>query len=269
MTKTVLVFAPHPDDAEFFAGGTLAGFAAEGARVVVVTATDGSKGSFTLSGEDLAAVRFEEAHRACQTLGIEPPVMLDLADFELDLLPAGYLRERFIYYLRLYRPDVLVAEDPYNDSEPHPDHRAVAWAAYEAANFAHLPTLHPAQFDDGLQPHFVVEKYFYTANPARINKVVDISAAFERKMASLLEHKSQIAFLMDEIFNQARLAGVNIQSVVGPAATDPTAVFRWGMAAEASAVGQSAGVLMGEAFHYERFHPLIEGVLQGAFSQLE
>ena len=88
-------------------------------------------------------------------------------------------------------------------------------------------------------------------------------------MASLLEHKSQIAFLMDEIFNQARLAGVNIQSVVGPAATDPTAVFRWGMAAEASAVGQSAGVLMGEAFHYERFHPLIEGVLQGAFSQLE
>ena len=258
MTKTVLVFAPHPDDAEFFAGGTLAGFVAEGARVVVVTVTDGSKGSFTLAGEDLAAVRFEEAHRACQALGIEPPVMLDLTDFELDLLPSGYLRERFVYYLRLYRPDVMVAEDPYNEGEPHPDHRAVAWAAYEAASFAHLPTVHPNQFDDGLRPHFVVEKYFYTSNPARINKVVDISAGFERKIAALLEHKSQIAFLMDDVFNQARLAGVNIHSVVGPTATDPTAVFHWGMAAQATDVGQAAGVPMGEAFHYERFHPLIE-----------
>jgi LmbE family N-acetylglucosaminyl deacetylase len=266
MAKTVLVFAPHPDDAEFFAGGTLAGFAAEGARVIVVTATDGSKGSFTLSGEDLAAVRFEEAHRACQVLGIEPPVMLDLTDFELDLLPSGYLRERFMYYLRLYRPDVLIAEDPYTVGEAHPDHRAVAWAAFEAVNFAHLPTMHPNQFDDGLQPHFVVEKYFYTSNPARINKVVDISAGFDRKMAALLEHKSQIAFLMEDVFNQARQAGVNIQAVVGPAGTDPTAVFRWGMAAEATEVGQAGGVLMGEAFHYERFHPLIESALQGSQS---
>jgi LmbE family N-acetylglucosaminyl deacetylase len=264
MAKTVLVFAPHPDDAEFFAGGTLAGFVAEGARVVIITATDGSKGSFTLAGEDLAAVRFEEAHRACQSLGIEPPVMLDLTDFELDLLPPGYLRERFIYYLRLYRPDVMVAEDPYHLGEPHPDHRAVAWAAYEAANFAHLPTLHPNQFDDGMQPHFVMEKYFYTNNPARINKVVDISATFELKISALLEHKTQIAFLMDDIFHQAHLAGVNVQAVVGPAATDPTAVFRWGMASEAAAIGLPAGVPMGEAFHYERFHAIVEKALQGA-----
>ena len=267
MAKTVLVFAPHPDDAEFYAGGTLAGFAAEGARVIIVTATDGSKGSFTLAGEDLAAVRFEEAHRACQALGIEPPVMLDLTDFELDLLPPGYLRERFIYYLRLYRPDVLVAEDPYSEGEAHPDHRAVAWAAFEAVNFAHLSALHPNQFDDGMQPHFVVEKYFYTSNPARANKVVDISAGFERKMAALLEHKSQIAFLMEDIFNQARLAGINIQTVVGPAGTDPTAVFRWGMEAQAAETGRAGGVAMGEAFHYERFHPLIEAALKGSLVQ--
>ncbi len=42
--KTVLVLAPHPDDAEFYAGGTLAKWIAEGARVIIVIATDGSKG---------------------------------------------------------------------------------------------------------------------------------------------------------------------------------------------------------------------------------
>ncbi len=262
MAKTVLVFAPHPDDAEFYAGGTLLHFVEEGARVVIVIISDGSKGSFSLAGEDLAAIRYEEAHRACLSLGAEPPVMLDLTDFELDLLPRGYLRERLIYYIRLYHPDILVCEDPYSLDEPHPDHRVVAWAAYEAANFSYLTTVHPNHFDEGLQPHYVVEKYFYTHNPQRINKVIDIAAYFEGKIAALLEHKSQIAFLMEDIFRQARMAGINFQNKIGPEASDPTAIFRWIMHRQAADAGRPAGLVLGESFHYERFNPMVEDVLQ-------
>ncbi len=44
--KTVLVIAPHPDDAEFYAGGTLALWAQQGNRIILVTVTNGDKGSY-------------------------------------------------------------------------------------------------------------------------------------------------------------------------------------------------------------------------------
>ncbi len=46
MPQIVLALAPHPDDAEIYCGGTLAKYAAEGATVHIVVATDGRKGSF-------------------------------------------------------------------------------------------------------------------------------------------------------------------------------------------------------------------------------
>jgi LmbE family N-acetylglucosaminyl deacetylase len=35
LANKVMVFAPHPDDAEFYAGGTLAKMIAEGDKVVI------------------------------------------------------------------------------------------------------------------------------------------------------------------------------------------------------------------------------------------
>ena len=79
MAKKVIVFAPHPDDAEFYAGGTLTRMIAEGDKVVIVVATDGSKGSFEHAGDALAALRRSEALQAAKVLGAEPPIMLDTA----------------------------------------------------------------------------------------------------------------------------------------------------------------------------------------------
>lgn len=41
---TVVAFHAHPDDEALLTGGTLAKLAAEGHRVVIVVATDGSMG---------------------------------------------------------------------------------------------------------------------------------------------------------------------------------------------------------------------------------
>ncbi len=64
MPKTILVIVPHPDDAEFYAGGTLAGFARSGDRLIIVTTTDGSKGSYELDGMSLISARKQEANNA-------------------------------------------------------------------------------------------------------------------------------------------------------------------------------------------------------------
>jgi len=205
--------------------------------------------------------RRQEAVRAARVLGAEPPINLGYIDFELDHLPAGELRERFIRLIREHRPDVVFAEDVLTLHEVHPDHRAVAMAASDAVHFAHLPLLHPEHQQEGILPHFVVEKYFYSDNPAHANKIVDITTTFEKKIAALGEHKSQVKFLVEEIYQQARIAGFDLAAVLGEAAHDHLAAITWAMQTQASEVGERAGYTYGEAFRYTRFHPFVEGFL--------
>ncbi len=56
MPSVVLALTAHPDDAEFFAGGTLAGMIAAGARAHILVATDGRRGSFEHGSSELARV---------------------------------------------------------------------------------------------------------------------------------------------------------------------------------------------------------------------
>jgi N,N'-diacetylchitobiose non-reducing end deacetylase len=260
VAKTVLIFAPHPDDAEYYAGGTIAGMRRDGAHIILVTVTDGSKGSFENTSSQLASIRYKEAHQAAEVLGAQL-LMLGYTDFELDKLPPGALREQFIHLIRQHKPDVVITEDTSMLFESHPDHRAVARAAAEALQFSYLPLLHPEHQMDGMQPHFVVEKYFYTDNPASINKIVDITSTFTQKMAALAEHKSQVKFLVEDIFNQAQMAGVDLTVLSGGEMPDHLSALTWVVQNQASGFGKQAGCQFGEAFRYVRFHPLIENLL--------
>ena len=100
MAKTILVFAPHPDEAEYYPGGRIAKMIQQGARVTYIIATDGRRGSFHMQTGALAPVRAEEARKAAETLGAEPPILLSHIDYELDHLPPGKLREQFCRIIR-------------------------------------------------------------------------------------------------------------------------------------------------------------------------
>ncbi|HVN54768.1 MAG TPA: PIG-L deacetylase family protein [Anaerolineaceae bacterium] len=265
MPKTVLALMPHPDDAEYYAGGLLAQFTQQGGRVIIVIATDGRYGSYQYSKEELVPIRVEEAHRAAEVLGADPPVFLGHPDFELDCLPAGALREEFIRQIRRTCPDVVVAEDPFGTLETHPDHRQVARAAAEAVEYAGLPLVYPEHAVEGLKPHFVAEKYFYAEHNPHANKIVDITATFERKMAALAEHKSQVVFLVEGILRQARQAGLDLSAIPGGIANDSLAALTWGQRFQAAHIGKQAGYQYGEAYRYERYHQLVEMLLNGEF----
>jgi len=261
MFQTVLAIVPHPDDAEFAAGGTLARMAAEGAHVVIAIATDGGAGSLRQDRDALVRRRAEEARRAARVLGAAEPLLLGHPDGGLDQLPAGLLREQFTRLIRQLRPDVLVAEDPWARQEPHPDHRAVAWAASDAVGFAHLPLVYPEHRAEGLEPHFVPEKYWYGAPPEALNRVVDIGAAIDVKIAAIAAHESQVEFLVEDIALQARLAGLDMLAQMGAAAADPVQAVAWAVRQEAAAAGRRKGLALGEAFRYTRFHPYVEALL--------
>ncbi|MBN2677722.1 MAG: PIG-L family deacetylase [Anaerolineaceae bacterium] len=261
MAKTILAIIPHPDDAEFYAGGTLARFIKDGDRVIILTTTDGAKGSFELCADELIRLRKTEAINAAMRLGAEKVLFLGYTDLELDRVPVHELREKYVRSIREYKPDILIAEDYLYAEETHPDHRIVARVASEAVTFANLPLLHPEHIRDGLSPHFTPEKYFYTEDLEAANYFVDISDTFEEKMAALCEHKSQIIFLVEDILHQAKAAGVDLKAATGELLNDPKEAMRLAMQMKAGEVGAKAGYAMGEAFRRARFHPLIEGLI--------
>ncbi len=254
MHKKVLVLVPHPDDAEFYAGGTLAKWAAEGAQIQVVVATDGAKGSLVVPGPELAELRRAEAGRAAAILGALPPIFLDYPDFELDRLPPGELRQAFMRFIREFQPDAIVAQDALVLDDAHPDHRAAAWAALEAIQYSTLPLVYPEHIQAGLPAHFVLNKYYYSETNARANFFVDISGTFAQKTAALGCHHTQVEFMVADIQQQLSLAGLDPQALLSQLGHEPQDWMAYAMRKTAEATGKLFGVPLAEAFHHERFN---------------
>ncbi|MCX7683576.1 MAG: PIG-L family deacetylase [Anaerolineae bacterium] len=255
MTRKVLVIAPHPDDAEFFAGGTLARMARDGAEITILIATGGEKGSFEIDARRLKEVRRIEALRAAAVLGVREVSFLDHPDGELDRLPPGHLRAQLMRAIRERKPDILFTFDPFAPFEDHPDHRAVAFAALEAANFAPYPLHHPEQLEEGLSPHYVIERYFFSKDTSYANKAVDIEETLEVKIAALLEHKSQLAFLFEDWIRQAELTGEGIEGMLAAGGgsrrdEDWARGMAWVVRQRARADGAAAGLRFAERFRY-------------------
>lgn len=261
MNNKVLVMAPHPDDAEFFAGGLIASLLAEGADVTIVTATDGCCGSYRETRDDLIHIRKLEAENAAKVMGTQV-IMLGYHDYELDLVAPGELREKLVKLIRMHKPDIVITIDPYASNEAHPDHRALAWAASDAVNHSGLPLVYPDHLAEGLQPHFVCEKYYYSDDYSIHNKVVDITNFMEKKLAAMKAHESQVVFLVEDFFRQASIAGIDLKTALGPALNDPFDALSFALISQAEQIGKNAGVKYAESYRYTRFHAFIEDILQ-------
>jgi LmbE family N-acetylglucosaminyl deacetylase len=269
MPKTVVTITPHPDDAEFAAGGLLAMYARDGHKVVIVIATDGACGSLEKGGQALAARRKGEARRSAAILGAAEPVFLEWPDFGLDAIPKPILRERLVRLVRELRPDILITQDPI-EFDPHPDHRALAAAASDAADFAQLPGLCPEHGTAGLRPWLVPEKLFYSVSGRGADYFVDISGVIGRKIDAVLAHESQVEMLIEDLLAQAKAAGIEasaLAAATGKGASGPegpVALMTWAVESRAARLGAGAGFSLAEAYRRGRFHPYVEALVAAA-----
>jgi len=89
------------------------------------------------------------------------------------------------------RPDRLLGWDPWRRCQLHLDHRVPGLATLDAALAAgNLHWNHPEQLADGLTAHRVEEVYLFVAEEPDTR--VDIMATFERKLATIACHRSQV-----------------------------------------------------------------------------
>jgi len=123
----VLAIGAHPDDAELGCGATLARLAATGRRVGIVDLTAGE-----LATRGDPAIRAAEAAAAARTLGVAWRACLPLPDGGLAPRDREQLRA-VVQALREAAPRALLLHHP---DDPHPDHRAAAELAGQAAFLA-------------------------------------------------------------------------------------------------------------------------------------
>ena len=251
--KAVVCIVAHADDLEFMAAGTVIRFVENGHQVYEVIATDNSKGSYELPAEKLARVSEEEAKNAAQVMGLDDVFFLRYKDGELSDVPLNELREKFMRIMRQVQADVLMTWDPFTPYETHPDHRMVAMAATEAADFAPLPLYHPEHIKQGLEPTYVAERYFFAKHPVDVNKVVDISDQIDRKIHALCMHDCQMKLTFDNIKLEMEALGTSIPIISGLSRDDYRGLIDFAIRQRCAQVGERIGAGYAEEFRYQAF----------------
>lgn len=185
----------HPDDVDFGAAGSIATWVKAGLEVAYCIVTDGDAGGSdrSMSRPDMARLRREEQRAAAAELGVTNVSFLGYPDGRLT---AGIeLRRDVSRAVRIFRPDRLLCQSPERNWErigaSHPDHLAAGEAAVCAAYpDARNPFAHPELLAEGLEP-FAVKEMWLMASP-HPNRAVDITETFDRKVAALRRHESQV-----------------------------------------------------------------------------
>ncbi|MBC8353964.1 MAG: PIG-L family deacetylase [Planctomycetes bacterium] len=183
----MLVLGAHPDDAEFHAGGLISLYRERGYAVKIISITNGGAGHHERSGEELIAIRAQEAAAVGQLIG---------ADYEVweyldgGLQPTLEVRHRVIREIRTYAPD-LVLTHRLNDY--HPDHRAVGQLVQDASYLVTVPLVEPNTTPLRRDPVVAYMPDLFTKpNPLCPDIVVDITHYVEQIVAMLDCHRSQV-----------------------------------------------------------------------------
>jgi len=188
----ILTISPHPHDAEWGMGGTIARWTKEGKDVVSAVCTNGDKGSGNpaVVPAELAKTREQEQLAAAKLLGIRKVVLLRQPDLGLEDTPE--LRKEIIRLILTYRPEIVATRDPYNGRYvSNRDHRILGRLVLDMVwPYAQAPGTFPDLIREGLQPHKVREVLLWT--PEQPNYRLDITATYETKKAALRAHRSQI-----------------------------------------------------------------------------
>lgn len=172
-TRVAIVTA-HPDDAEFFLGGTLTKLGAAGAEITLIVCTNGDKSFYPWEdGDKLGAVRQGEQREAFDRWHGTKLVFLGYPDGRLH--PNDDVKARILQELEAAKPEYILSFDPdYPPRISHGDHRS-AGAAVEAVADA------------------TGAKWLLMFQTIAENYTVDISDQWDEKTRLLALHRSQFS----------------------------------------------------------------------------
>jgi LmbE family N-acetylglucosaminyl deacetylase len=211
--RTFLAVFAHPDDESIACGGTLARLADAGARVVLMCASRGEKGSVSdqalIADADLPTVRSRELYQAARVLGIADVILYAHPDGDLRWADVPQFHVEIVLAIQNYRPDAVITfgEDGLYW---HLDHIGVYERTYTAVKSfgPWAPPLYYVTMQHGVMTELVqtsiANGLVLRANPFDIEPetfgehakpptlLVDVHDWVPRKLAALRCHRTQI-----------------------------------------------------------------------------
>ena len=220
----ILVVGPHPDDQELGMGGSIARFAEQGHRVLLLDLTNGEP---TPHGSP--EIRAKEAAEAARVLSApNNPVRRVLLDLpNRRVVHSVEARHKVAAVIRAHQAQVMFV--PYAE-DAHPDHLAATRIAEDARFDAKLTRLDlppPPGLASVGPPIYPKWLFHYYATHLRIvpqpSFLIDISAQLEKKFAAIDAYRSQ--FQTNEKNRQVpewiRAEARYLGSRIGTAAAEP------------------------------------------------
>ncbi len=205
--ERALVVTAHPDDADFGAAGTIAGWVDAGIEVTLLLCTKGEQGGFDdTPRSEMPAIREREQRAASAVLGVSDVRFLEgWSDGWLQ--PSFELQRAIVAVVRDVRPRRVLSQSPQRLYQrlqaSHPDHLAAGEATVRAVYPASENRFAwPELIEQGLEPWKVTELWLMAHED--MPHVVDITNRFDRKVKALQAHLSQTAHLGDGLAEMLR-----------------------------------------------------------------
>jgi LmbE family N-acetylglucosaminyl deacetylase len=172
----ILCIAAHPDDLDFGAAGTIAGWVDKGYDISYLIATKGDAGGSDLGIErsDMAAIRQTEQIEAAKQVGVDKVYFLDFKDGQVK--PDDKLNEAITKTIREVKPFRILGPSPEISwtriAASHPDHLAVGSATlFSVYPYARNPFAFPHLLENGLDAHIVKELWLMASPHAFIGPI--------------------------------------------------------------------------------------------------
>jgi LmbE family N-acetylglucosaminyl deacetylase len=184
----IIAFGAHPDDAELEAGGVAYLWAQEGARVKLVSMTNGDIGHFEMAGGPLAQRRRAEVRACADIFGVTTDV-LDIHDGEL--MPTLENRKMVARLIRDWQADIVMSHRRY---DYHADHRYTGELVEDAAVVVVAAFFDP--YSPRLERNPIILHYpddFRKPYPFQPDFVVGIDEAVDKKWDCIRAMPSQFA----------------------------------------------------------------------------
>ncbi|MDI6704226.1 MAG: bacillithiol biosynthesis deacetylase BshB1 [bacterium] len=177
MKVDILVFSPHPDDAELGVGGLLIKMKGFGYTTGIIDLTRGEMGSY-----GTPEIRKEEAWKAKELLNLDTREIIDLGDCKIE----DNYKNRIIIsnLIRKYKPRIVLT--PFVEDR-HPDHITTGTLVKNSNIYCRLKNL-----KSDYSPHAPKLFLFYPLQSCiKPTLVVDITEVFEKKLDVIKVYRSQ------------------------------------------------------------------------------